>query len=241
LAHTSTPTLSNIYLGVDHLRGQYFQLVSQYDVLQSLTIVAVNGLDDMSSIKPLGKLQHLRSLHIELSVPGYPTQIGWTQTHDTPFTDDDFQTMTSGLPLLHNFVLRLPCKLSLPALTSLATNCPRIKTCDLSTAIPIAAWRAQEAPTFSELETLILTHGEYGDTWGGTARVTQWSSPITQPHPTMKMVDESVIDPEHVDVIARRCLKLERLHLHLRDYDAEELEKARKRKMRGGWLETVLC
>jgi hypothetical protein len=232
-------TLWNIYLGVDDLSGQYSQLVSQYDVLQSLTIVA-DFLDDMSSIMFLGRLQHLHSLHIELSVPGYHTQIGWTQTHDTPFTNDDFQTITLGLPLLQNFVLKLPCKLSLPALTSLATNCPRLNTCHLSTAIPMAAWRAQGAPTFPELESLVLTHGEYGDTWGGTEHVTQWSSPNTQSTPTLRLLDESVVDSTYVDFIARRCPKLRQLHLHLRDYAREELKRARAREERPGWLDIVL-
>jgi hypothetical protein len=233
------PTLSSIYLGVDDLGGQYFQLVSQYDVLQSLTIVAV-VFDNMSSITFLGRLQHLRSLHIELSVPGYHTQIGCTQTHESPFTDDDFETMTSGLPLLDNFVLKLPCKLSLPALTSLAIDCPRLKTCHLSTALPIASWRAQKAPTFPKLETLILTHGDYGDTWGSTELVTQWSSPRTQSTPTLRLLDESVNDSAHIDFIARRCPELEQLHLHLRDYGRGELERARAREERPGWLDIVL-
>jgi hypothetical protein len=50
----------------------------------------------------------------------------------------------------------------------------------------------------------------------------------------MKMVDESVIDPGHVGILLRQCPKLEQLHLYLRDYGREELERVRAREERPG-------
>jgi hypothetical protein len=71
--------------------------------------------------------------------------------------------MTSGLPLLEHIVLRLPCKLSLCALTALATDRPLFRTGDVYTAIDNTAWGVQNEPNFPSLETLTLTHGGYGD------------------------------------------------------------------------------
>jgi hypothetical protein len=173
-------------------------------------------------------------------VLGYPRQIGWECIEDTPFTDTYFEIMTSGLPLLEHIVLRLPCKLSLRALTALATNCPLLKTCELQTAVDIADWGVQKAPVFSNLETLSLTHGEYGDLDGGTPSATQWSSPNTQPIPTVRLIDESAVDPAHLGIIPENCPKPSKLHLHLRDYDDTELKQIRAGDSRGGWLDTVL-
>jgi hypothetical protein len=60
-------TLPSIYLNVESLENGYFQLVSQYTSLQSVTITGIAGTGDesMSSIRPLAKLHDLRSLHIE--------------------------------------------------------------------------------------------------------------------------------------------------------------------------------
>jgi hypothetical protein len=234
-------TFSSMYLNVKNLRDEYFQTVSRYTLLQSVTIVGMwDGIDDVSSIRPLAKLHDLRSLHIERTVLCYPRYIGWEVIEDTPFTDTDFEIMTGGLPLLEHIVLRLPCKLSLRALTALATNCPLLKTCELQTAVDITLWGVQKAPVFHSLETLSLTHGEYGDLDGGTPSATQWSSPNTQPIPTVRLIDESAVDPAHLGIILENCPKLSKLHSHLRDYDNTELEQIRARDSRGGWLDTVL-
>jgi hypothetical protein len=236
-------TLSSIYLDVESLASGYFQLVSQYTSLHSVTITGVAGTDNgwMSSIRPLAKLHDLRSLVIERSDDTYPREIGWNMIENTPFTDTDFAVMTSGLPLLEHIGLRLPCKLSLHALTALATNCPLLKTCNLHAAIDITGWGQRNEPTFPNLETLKLTQGEYGDLYGGTSRATHWSSPNKQPIPTVRLIDESAVDPAHLGIILENCPKLSKLHSHLRDYDNTELEQIRLRKSRGGWLDTVLC
>jgi hypothetical protein len=147
----------------------------------------------------------------------------------------------SGLPLLEHIGLRLPCKLSLHALTALAINCPLLMTCNFHTAIDITDRGAQNEPTFPNHETLTLTHGEYGDLYGGQERETQWSSPNTQPIPTMRLIDESVVDPAHVGIILGHCPKLPKLHFYLQGYAKSELEQIRARTNRGGWMETVLC
>jgi hypothetical protein len=224
-------TLSSIYLNVESLANEYFQLVSRYTSLQSVTITGLAGTDNasMSSIRPLAKLHDLRSLHIE-------------RIEDTTFTDTDFELMTSGLPLFESIGLMLPCKLLLHALTALATNCPLLKTCNPYTDIDITSWGDQNEPNFSNLEGLTLTQGEYGDLYGGSREETQWSSPNTQPLPTMRLIDESVVDPAHVGTILEHCPGLSKLHLYLKDYDKAELEieKVRMKRTRGGWLDTVI-
>jgi hypothetical protein len=229
-------TLSSLFLMVPSLDGVFLQNVTQFRMLQSLSIMAINSAFSMSSILPLGKLHNLHTLVIEQVPTCHPWQLGWLETYDAPFTDTDFNTMTSGLPLLHTLELNIPCKLSLPALTSLATNCPLLQTCHLDTLIPIKSWGAQDKPDFPNLDTLILTHGEYGDVWGGTIVETQWSTPSSDVvyRPTLKLIDESDVDALHVDFILRHCPKLSKLHLHLQDYDAEGLEKVRTRVRREG-------
>lgn len=125
-----------------------------------------------------------------------------------PSSDNDFEAMTSGLPLLKHLELSMLEKFPLPSLTSLATNCPGLKHFHLSLTILIEAWGAQQAPDFPHLETLILTQGEYGNLWGGTEFETKWSSHKTQPRPTMKMVDETMVDATHIDIVLRRCPRL---------------------------------
>jgi hypothetical protein len=240
-------TLSSICLSLQTLEGGYFQLISQFKSLQSVTIFCRSEERLMSSIRPLGDLHDLRSLTIKRSRHDYPSRIGWTQTEDQPFTDTDFAIMTSGLSLLENFKLVIPVRLSMSALTSLATNCPLLKTCKLAAFVPITAWSAHDHSNFPNLETLILTHGEYGDCYGGnlsrgTYGQTKWSSPRGQKRPTMRLIDERVVDSGDVDIITRHCPRLSKLHLHLEDYDKAELEaeKVRMRRARGGWLNTVM-
>jgi hypothetical protein len=235
-------TLSSICLDLPNLGGECFQQISQLKSLQSVTIFCRSEARVMSFIRPLGDLHDLRSLIIERSNHTYPLRIGWHQTEDTPFTDTDFAIMTSGLSLLENFDLVLPFRLSMSALTSLATNCPLLKTCNLAVFIPITAWSAHDHSNFPNLETLILTHGEYGDVYGGTYSQTKWSSPNGQKKPTMRLIDERVVDSGDVDIITRHCPKLSKLHLHLKDYGRSELkaEKVRMRRARGGWLNTVM-
>lgn len=222
-------TLSSFYLDLGN-PGPWFDVITQFTALQSLTIVTLHDLWDIDTISLLGRLHGLRTLVI---VQCNPHVFGWEETSDFPFGEHDFIAMTSGLPLLQYLELSMPADLSLPALTSLATHCPRLKTCILSLTIPIEAWGAQQAPDFPQLDTLVLTQGEYGDLWGGTPLETKWSSPKTQSRPTMKMVDEAMADPAHVDIVLRRCPRLEKLHLYLKDYGSEEIEQQRKRTARG--------
>jgi hypothetical protein len=240
-------TLSSIYIGVPTLGGESFQLLSEFKSLQSVTIICRSEERLMSSIRPLGDLHDLRSLTIKRSRHDYPSRIGWTQTEDQPFTDTDFAIMTSGLSLLEKFELVIPFRLSMSALTSLATNCPLLKTCNLAAFVPITAWSAHDHSNFPNLETLTLTHGEYGDCYGGnlfrgTYGQTKWSSPRGQKRPTMRLIDERVVDSGDVDIITRHCPKLSKLHLYLKDYGRDELEaeKVRMRRAKSGWLNTVM-
>ena len=205
----------------------WFDVLSQFTALQSLTIVTLNDIDDINSIALLGRLHDLRSLVIERCNTDY--QFGWKETWGVACEDSDFEAMTSGLALLQYLELSMPYELSLPALTSLATHCPRLKTCILSLSVPIGGWGAQQAPDFPHLETLILTQGEYVDLFGGTDHETKWSSPKTQSRPTMEMVDESLADPTHVDIVLRHCPRLVKLHLYLKDYGRKEIEEISKR------------
>jgi len=218
-------TLLSPYLGTCDLE-LWLDVVSQFTALQSLTLVTMSCTLDIYNLSLLGRLHDLRSLVI---VRCDPKHFGWDEIYDAPFTESDIEAMTSGTPLLQHLELSMPCEFSLPAPTSLATNCPRLKTCNLALTIPIEAWGAQQAPDFPHLETLILTQGEFGDLWGGTQLETKWSSPETQSRPAMKMYDESVVDPTHVDIVLRRCPRLEKLHLYLKDYGRADIEEIRRR------------
>lgn len=142
--------------------------------------------------------------------------------------------MTSGLPLLQHLELIMPEKLSLPSLTSMATNCPGLKFFHLSMSIPITAWGTQEAPSFPRLETLILTQGGYVDPCGGLEHETNCSGVANQLQPTMRMVDETMADSTYVDIVLRHCPRLEKLHLYTKEYGKQEIEEIRERVAQGG-------
>ncbi|KAH0162532.1 hypothetical protein KCU67_g5910, partial [Aureobasidium melanogenum] len=236
-------TLLSIVLCIGSLAGPYFDLATQFTCLESLTIIGCEDILGAFSIQCLGRLHSLRSLAIELLPLNESSQYGWLApeaTQATPFTDAEFETMTSGLPLLHTLVLNLPCKLSLPALLSLATNCPLLRICKMSTEINIDRWGTQDHPNFPVLNELVLTHGEYGDLWGGTQHETKWSSPRRQGKPTMRVVNENDVDPAHPGIILRHCPNLSRLHLHCKDYGMFELGQIRAREGRHRWWDSVL-
>lgn len=50
----------------------------------------------------------------------------------------------------------------------------------------------------------------------------------------MKMVDEAMADPAHVDIVLRRCPRLEKLHVYLKDHGRREIEEIGKRMAQGG-------
>jgi len=159
------------------------------------------GFLDTRTSSLLGRLHNLRSLVI-VDI-GYDTQFRWEEIHDGFFTNDDIEAMTSGLPLLQHFELGMAYNFSLPSLTSLAMNCPGLKSCHLSLLVPITAWGAQEAPNFPHLETFILNPGEYVDKSRVTEHDTEWSGPSTEPRPTIRLMDAITVDSTHVDIVLR--------------------------------------
>lgn len=237
-------TLSSLVLCVGSLEaGPYFDMVTQFTCLESFTIIGCKDILGILSVQCLGRLHSLRNLAIELLPLNESSQYGWLAdqaTQTPPFTDAEFEVMTSGMPLLHTFVLNIPCKLSLPALSSLATNCPLLKTCKLSTEVDIGRWGAREHPDFPVLEELVLTHGEYGDLWGGIHHETQCSSPRALWRPKMHLVDKSDDDIAHPGMILRHCPNLSRLHLHCKGYGMFELGQIRAREGRHRWWGNVM-
>ncbi|KAH0330762.1 hypothetical protein KCU71_g48, partial [Aureobasidium melanogenum] len=150
-------SLTSLFLGVGTLTEPWFHLVTQFRCLESLTIVGRDELLRMFPIYYLGRLGCLRNLAIALLPVSEPEEYIWFGAQATPFTDNDFEAMTSGLPLLQTFELKLPCELSLPALTSLATNCPLLEQCTLSTTISFTEWEEAGHPEFPNLSVLLLT------------------------------------------------------------------------------------
>lgn len=237
-------TLSSLALCVGSLEaGPYFDMAIQFTCLESFTIIGCEDILGIFSIQSLGRLDSLRNLAVELLPLNESSQYGWTAeqaTQTSPFTDAEFEVMTSGMPLLHTFVLNIPCKLSLPALSSLATNCPLLKICKLSTKLDIDRWGAQEHPNFPVLEELVLTHGGYGDLWGGTRYETKWSSPRGLGRPTVHLLNKSDEDPAHPGMILRHCPNLSRSHLHCKEYGMFELGQIRAREGRHQWWDNVM-
>lgn len=236
-------TLLSLQLCVGSLAGPYFDLATQFTCLESLTIIGCEEVLGIFPIQSLGRLHSLRSLAIELLPLNESSQYGWLPdqaTQTAPFTDTEFEVMTSGLHLLHTLVLNMPCKLSLSALSSLAMNCTSLKICKTSTEINIDRWGAQEQPNFPLMDELVLAHGEYGDSWGGTQHETKWSSPRDLGRPRMHVVNESDVDPAHPGMILRHCPNLSRLHLHCKDFGMFELGQIRARESRHRWWGNVM-
>ena len=225
-------TLSSLYLGFGPIidgPGPWFDMITYFQALHSLPLMTNAGFLDTRTSSLLGRLHSLRSLVI-VDI-GYDTQYRWG-IDDGFFTDDDIEAMTSGLPLLQHFELGMAYNFSLPSLTSLATNCPGLKSCHLSLLVPITAWGAQEAPNFPHLENFILNPGEYVDKSGVTEHESKWSGPSTKPRPTIRLMDAITVNPTHVDIVLRHCPRLEKLHSYLKDYGKEEIEQRRQRMAR---------
>ncbi|KAK5999339.1 hypothetical protein QM012_005557 [Aureobasidium pullulans] len=236
-------TLSSLLLCVGSLAGPYYEMATQFTCLESLTIIGCEDILGTFPIQYLGMLHSLHSLAIELLPLNESSQFGWRENQSTqlpPFTDFDFDIMTSGVPLLHTLILNIPCKLSLSALRSLATNCPTLKIFKTCTKIDINDWASKEHPNLPSLDELVMTHGEYGDFWAGTQHKTQWSSRRTSGRPTMHLVNEDVVDPAHASMILRHCPNLSRLHLHLVDYGMFELGQIRAREGRHRWWDNAI-
>ncbi|KAG9516560.1 hypothetical protein KCV07_g6728, partial [Aureobasidium melanogenum] len=218
-------SLTSLFLGVGTLTEPWFHLVTQFRCLESLTIVGRDELLRMFPIYYLGRLGCLRNLAIALLPVSEPEEYIWFGAQATPFTDNDFEAMTSGLPLLQTFELKLPCELSLPALTSLATNCPLLEQCTLSTTISFTEWEDVGHPEFPNLSVLLLTRTVHEDTWSGTRSMNRRSGLARQTASAFSMEDEP--KPAKVGIIVRHCPNLSRLRLYSQDYGMFELGQLR--------------
>ncbi|KAG9753022.1 hypothetical protein KCU73_g5974, partial [Aureobasidium melanogenum] len=231
-------SLTSLFLGVGTLTEPWFHLVTQFRCLESLTIVGRDELLRMFPIYYLGRLGCLRNLAIALLPVSEPEEYIWFGAQATPFTDNDFEAMTSGLPLLQTFELKLPCELSLPALTSLATNCPLLEQCTLSTTISFTEWEEAGHPEFPNLSVLLLTRRVHEDTWSSTRFMDRRSGLARQTASAFSMEDEP--KPAKVGIIVRHCPNLSRLRLYSQDYGMFELGQLRAWEGRRRWWGNVL-
>lgn len=148
--------LTSLTIGLLNSRDVWFTLIGCLTTLRPLIV--------HSSVKKLAfpHFEALGNLHIlEKLIVSMPMDPG----ENKMVTDEQFSTLTSGMPLLRSLEFKFRLRLSLAALTSIAVNCPLLEVCRLATPVDITAWTQIKAPVFPELKVLHLPHWTFEAQW----------------------------------------------------------------------------
>ncbi|KEQ81387.1 hypothetical protein M438DRAFT_78527 [Aureobasidium pullulans EXF-150] len=198
--------------------------------LTSLTIGLLNSKDVWFSL--IGRLTTFRSLIIHSSVKKFASphfeapgnlhalekpivSLPMDPGEDKVVTDEQFSTLTSGMPLLRSLEFKFRLRLSLTASTSVAVNCPLLEVCRLSTPVDITAWTQTKAPVFPALQVLHLPHWTFEAQW--------WMEGGNRLDPSI-----ATYGSEEAHQLSTLCPKLQYLRLACVDYGKHELEQYRK-------------
>lgn len=123
--------LTSLTIGLLNSRDVWFTLIGRLTTLRSLIIHSSVKKFASPHFEALGNLHALEKLTVSLPMdPG----------EDKLVTQEQFSTLTSGMPLLRSLEFKVRLRLSLVALTSVAMNCPLLEVCRLATPVDITAW-----------------------------------------------------------------------------------------------------